>query len=89
MIEAMAYRFRGHSMADPAEYRTKIEEEQWRMRDPITVLKDQLLEDGVASADELDAISAQVEEEVEEAIRFADESPFPEPEALFEDIYAE
>ena len=38
---------------------------------------------------ELDAISAQVEEEVEEAIRFADESPFPEPEALFEDIYAE
>ena len=89
MIEAMAYRFRGHSMADPAEYRTKIEEEQWRMRDPITVLKDQLLEDGVASAEELDAISAQVEEEVEEAIRFADESPFPEPEALFEDIYAE
>ncbi len=89
MIEAMAYRFRGHSMADPAEYRTKIEEEQWRMRDPITVLKEQLLEDGVASADELDAISAQVEEEVEEAIRFADESPFPEPEALFEDIYAE
>ena len=51
MIEAMAYRFRGHSMADPAEYRTKIEEEQWRMRDPITVLKDQLLDDGVASAE--------------------------------------
>ena len=88
-IEAMAYRFRGHSMADPAEYRTKIEEERWRMRDPILVFKSQLLEDGIASAEELDAISGAVEEEVEGAIRFADESPFPEPEALFEDIYAE
>ena len=48
-IEAMAYRFRGHSMADPAEYRTKIEEERWRMRDPILVFRNQLVEDGLAS----------------------------------------
>ena len=88
-IEAMAYRFRGHSMADPAEYRTKVEEERWRMRDPLLVFRNQLLEDGQAYGEELDALNSEVEAEVEEAIKFADESPFPEPDALFEDIYAE
>ena len=88
-IEAMAYRFRGHSMADPAEYRTKMEEERWRTRDPIPTFRAQLLEDGVATAEELEAISGEVEVQVEESIKFADESPFPDPEALFEDIYAE
>ena len=86
-IEAMAYRFRGHSMADPSEYRARSEEERWRMRDPITTFGGQLVEDGVATREELDRIGAEVEEIIDEAVRFAEESPFPEPGALYEDVY--
>ncbi|MBI4282169.1 MAG: pyruvate dehydrogenase (acetyl-transferring) E1 component subunit alpha [Chloroflexi bacterium] len=86
-MEALTYRFRGHSMADPAAYRTRREEEEWRERDPILALKNQMIADGLASEEELGATYREVEKEVEEAVAFADESPFPEPGALYEDMY--
>ncbi|MBI2855917.1 MAG: pyruvate dehydrogenase (acetyl-transferring) E1 component subunit alpha, partial [Chloroflexi bacterium] len=89
LIEAIAYRFRGHSMADPAEYRTKTEEALWRKKDPIATFGTWLRDEKMASQEELEALGRDVEREVEEAIRFADESPFPEPDALYEDVYGE
>jgi pyruvate dehydrogenase E1 component alpha subunit len=88
-IEAMTYRFRGHSMADPTEYRSKAEEDEWRVKDPILALKDRMLEEGLISDEEMEAVYHEVEREVEGAVAFADESPFPEPEALFDDVYAD
>ena len=88
-IEALTYRFRGHSMADPVAYRTRAEEEPWRKRDPILALKYRITADGLASEEEMDAVNREVEREVEEAVAFADKSPFPEPDALYEDVYGE
>ncbi|MDE2861773.1 MAG: pyruvate dehydrogenase (acetyl-transferring) E1 component subunit alpha [Chloroflexota bacterium] len=87
LIEAMAYRFRGHSMADPAEYRARSEEERWRMRDPITTFGASLVDGGTATQEELDEIRTEVEEIIDAAVQFAEDSPFPEPEALYDDVY--
>lgn len=87
LLEAMCYRFRGHSMADPELYREKDEVALWRERDPITRLRSELLESGQASDDELNAIDSAVEDQVAEAVRFADESPEPAPDELWTDVY--
>jgi pyruvate dehydrogenase E1 component alpha subunit len=87
-LEVMTYRFRGHSMADPIEYREHQEVEPWLEKDPISHLSKRLVAEGLASQTEVDALQEEVEHETEEAVRFADESPFPEPDALHEDIYA-
>ena len=87
LIEAMAYRFRGHSMADPSEYRARSEEERWRTRDPITTFGTQLVDDGTVSREELDSIGSEVEAIIDAAVQFAEESPFPEPDALYDDVY--
>ncbi len=87
LLEAMCYRFRGHSMADPELYREKDEVAMWRQRDPIATLRQQLIESGQANEDELNAIDAAVEQQVDEAVRFADESPEPAPEELWTDVY--
>ena len=87
-LEALTYRFRGHSMADPGEYRQKVEEEAWEHRDPISSFRQLLLEEGLLSEEEVTTLEAEIEAQVEEAVRFADESPFPEPEALTANVYA-
>ena len=87
LIEAMAYRFRGHSMADPSEYRARSEEERWRTRDPITTFGTQLVDDGTVSREELDSIGSEIEAIIDAAVQFAEESPFPEPDALYDDVY--
>ena len=87
-LEVMTYRFRGHSMADPIEYRHQNEVEPWLELDPIRLMSDRLLENDLATSDEIDALDADVEDEVNEAIRFALESPFPAPDELHTDIYA-
>lgn len=86
-IEAVTYRYRGHSMGDPERYRSKEEVEEWMRQDPIERFKRILIEQGVAP-ERLEAIHAEVEEEVQDAVRFAIESPDPPAEDLFEDIYA-
>ena len=87
-LEALTYRFRGHSIADPAEYRHKDEEAYWKARDPIVTFRARLLADWGASAKELDDIDEQVTSLVEEAVKFADESPVPEEAELYRDITA-
>lgn len=88
-LEMLTYRFEGHSMGDPLRYRTKDEVEKWREDDPIGILERQLLNNDVATREELEDLDKGVEQEMEEAVRFAEESPFPAYEELFTDIYVE
>jgi pyruvate dehydrogenase E1 component alpha subunit len=87
LVEAITYRFRGHSMADPEEYRTKEQVEEWRRRDPIGVFAHRLIEEDVLSESDRDSMDEEAIATVDEAVAFADHSPFPPPEALYDDIY--
>ena len=89
LIEARCYRFGGHSMTDPARYRPRAEEELWRKRDPIPRLAKHLRAEGICDQARLDAIHAEVNETVVDAMRYAEESPEPSPEALYEDLWVE
>ena len=87
-LEAICYRFRGHSMADPSEYRKSHEVEDWRGKDPLVTFREFIEAEGLLTRDRLKSLEDEVEEEVEEAIQFADESPEPPLEHLTQDIYA-
>jgi pyruvate dehydrogenase E1 component alpha subunit len=86
-IEAVTYRFRGHSMADPAKYRSAAEHEVWKSRDPIPALAKRLIEEGIATQLQLDAILEKARAIVVEAVKFAEDSPWPEANQVWEDIY--
>jgi pyruvate dehydrogenase E1 component alpha subunit len=88
-LEMITYRYEGHSMGDPLRYRTKDEVEKWREDDAIGILERHLLSEEMAAKDDLEAIDQQIEQEVENAVQFAEESPLPEPEELFTNIYVE
>jgi pyruvate dehydrogenase E1 component alpha subunit len=87
LLEAFTYRFRGHSAADPEVYRTKEEVEEWRKKDPVTVFRDRLLEDGVISEQDVEELRERIERRVAEAVEFADNSPEPPLESLYENLY--
>jgi len=87
LVEAITYRFRGHSMADPEEYRTKEQVARWRARDPIETFGRRLVEEGVLGEQDREALDREVVQEVDEAVEFADASPFPAPESLYDDVY--
>jgi pyruvate dehydrogenase E1 component alpha subunit len=88
LIEAVTYRFRGHSMSDPAEYRSKREERIWQERDPIKNLRRRMLGERHLAETRLGEIEAAVGREIEEAVKFADESPEPSVDELGKGIYA-
>ena len=75
----MTYRYRGHSMADPEEYRTKEEVEEWRLRDPIASFSRRLADEGVLKQEEVEALDKEAIEAVDAAVKFADDSPVPRP----------
>ena len=87
MIEAFTYRYRGHSAADPEVYREKEEVEEWRAKDPIKTFRDRLLSEGVISEEEVDEVRERIERRVTEAVEFADASPEPPLETLYENLY--
>jgi pyruvate dehydrogenase E1 component alpha subunit len=90
LIEAMTYRYRGHSMSDPAKYRTREEVETTRaQRDPIERLRKVMLEQQLADEDAFKAIDKEIRAIVNEAAAFAQDSPEPDSSELFTDIYAE
>jgi pyruvate dehydrogenase E1 component alpha subunit len=87
LLEIKTYRFRGHSMTDPAYYRTREEEHKWRnSRDPIGIFEKKLLEHRIATQAEFDENDAKATQASEEAAEFAENSPFPEPEELYTDV---
>ena len=87
LVEAITYRFRGHSMADPEEYRSKEQVEEWRRRDPINAWNQRLTERDVLEEDDLEEIEREVAERIDAAVEFADGSDFPPPESLYDHIY--
>ena len=88
IIEAITYRFRGHSMADAESYREKAEVRKWQKRDPIRILDERLVKGGLVARRELHEIQRQVERQVQDAVAFADNSPFPSLDTLFQNIYS-
>jgi pyruvate dehydrogenase E1 component alpha subunit len=89
LIEAMTYRFRGHSMGDPQRYRTKEEVEAAKSGDPIVSWRDRILKKGLATDADLDRIVEEVESRVESAVRFAESSPVPEERELCNHVYVQ
>jgi pyruvate dehydrogenase E1 component alpha subunit len=88
LIECKTYRWRGHSQRDNQSYRTKAEIEAWKERGPIKRFKAVLMAEDILSEDDFQNMMAQVEEEADEAIRFAQDSPYPEEEELHTGVYA-
>ena len=87
LVEAVTYRYRGHSMADPEDYRSKDEVEQWRGRDPLVAFPARLTEEGLLSEDDVKRMDEEAVAAVDAAVEFADKSPFPDLASLYDDIY--
>jgi pyruvate dehydrogenase E1 component alpha subunit len=88
-LEALTYRFRGHSMGDPERYRQPDEIEKWQEDDPIGRFHSHLLKEKAATEEQLDAVQLLVDEDMAEAVRFAQESPLPTQEDLYADVYVD
>jgi len=86
-LEIKTYRYKGHSVSDPAKYRTKDEVKEYKDQDPVKVTEKKILEKKFATAEEIKAIKDAVKAEVEACVKFAEESPFPDPSELFTDNY--
>jgi len=86
-IEAVTYRFRGHSMSDPAKYRSAAEHEIWKARDPIPGLARRMMGQQIVLERELEVINDECRQIVADAVRFAEQSPWPEESQVREDIY--
>ena len=88
LIEAVTYRYRGHSRSDPRAYRTKEEEEHWHRRDPILLFREDLIKEGTLTEDAFEALQKKVDEAIAAAERFAvEESPYPDPSEVLDDVY--
>lgn len=88
LLEIRTYRFMGHSMSDPGNYRTRAEIEKYQERDPIKLFSASLLEEKIVDTKTLEEIDRSVREEVEDSVRFAEESPLPDASELYTDVYA-
>lgn len=88
-LEIRTYRYKGHSMSDPQKYRTKDEVEEYKAKDPIEVVKSKILDEKWADETWFEEVAAKVKQEVEEAVKFAEESPWPDPSELYKDVYVQ
>ncbi len=88
LIEALCYRFKGHSVVDPDKYRSAEDKEKFRKADPIVAFEHELEKSGLADEEYFKKVRQEIDAEVQEIIRFADESPEPKPEDLYKYVYA-
>lgn len=88
-LEIRTYRYKGHSVSDPAKYRTKEEVQAYQDRDPIKVTEDKIISGKIATAEEIQAIKDKIKAEVEDAVEFAENSPYPDASELYTDNYVE
>ena len=88
LIEARTYRYMGHSMSDPGNYRTRAEIEKYQERDPIKLFTATLKENKVLTDGDLSDMEAAIKAQIEKALRFAEESPEPDPKELYTNVYA-
>ncbi|MEQ9423988.1 MAG: pyruvate dehydrogenase (acetyl-transferring) E1 component subunit alpha [Cyclobacteriaceae bacterium] len=89
LLELRTYRYKGHSMSDPAKYRTRDEVDEYRKKDPIEQVKSKILKEKISTEKELKAIEDKIKKSVEDAVKFAEDSPWPDPSDAFNDVYAE
>lgn len=87
LLEVKTYRYKGHSISDPQKYRTKEEVDEYKQRDPITLVLDTILSKKYATQEEIDAINKRVSDTVTESVKFAEESPWPDNSEVLKDIY--
>jgi hypothetical protein len=87
LVEAFTYRYRGHSAADPEVYREKEEVEEWQQKDPLKTFGARLVSEGVLTEKDLDAIREEAEKTVLAAVEFADASPEPPLDSLYDHLY--
>ena len=87
IIEVQTYRYRGHSMSDPAKYRTKEELDNYKQTDPIEIVKAEILKKKIATNEEIEKINKDTLEEIKNAAEFATNSPFPKDSELYTDVY--
>jgi len=88
-LEIRTYRFKGHSMSDPQKYRTKEEVEEYKAKDPIEIVKTHILNEKWADEAWFEEIAAKIKEQVEQSVKFAEESPYPDPSELYTDVYTQ
>jgi pyruvate dehydrogenase E1 component alpha subunit len=89
LLEFRTYRYKGHSMSDPQKYRTKEEVEQYKQRDPIEIVRKKILDKKYATEKDLEEIDNKIVKEVEESVKFAEESNFPDPSEALTDVYTQ
>jgi len=89
LLDMHAYRYYGHSRTDPCKYRTKEEEADWKRRDPIETSKTRLMEAGLLNPAEFERMEADIDRRIDEAVAFAEQSPYPTREDLETDVYCE
>lgn len=89
LLEMITYRYKGHSMSDPAKYRTKEEVESYKSQDPIEKIMKTIRDKKFAGEDEIEMINKKVLEIVEDSVKFAEESPYPDASELFKDVYVQ
>lgn len=88
LVECKTYRHHGHYVGDPQTYKPQEEVEAWMKKDPIPAFRKQLVETGVFTEENADNIDREISEEIDNAVKFAEESPFPAPEETLEDVFA-
>lgn len=88
-LEIRTYRYKGHSMSDPAKYRTKEELEEYKGRDPLISTKKAILDNKYADEEWFKEVDGEIKKIVDDSVKFAEESPYPEPSEIYDDIYAE
>ncbi|MGF1637187.1 MAG: pyruvate dehydrogenase (acetyl-transferring) E1 component subunit alpha [Cyclobacteriaceae bacterium] len=89
LLEFRTYRYKGHSMSDPAKYRTKEEVEGYKKKDPIEQVKDTILKKKIATEEELEEIDKKLKANIMEAVKFAEESEYPDPSEAYKDVYVQ
>ena len=89
LIDCKTYRWYGHFVGDPCLYRNEEEVEEWKKKDPLLMARNKIIETGIATEDELNEIDKAAAEEMIEAVKFAEESPFPENSVALEDVYTD
>ncbi|MFM9052106.1 MAG: pyruvate dehydrogenase (acetyl-transferring) E1 component subunit alpha [Bacteroidota bacterium] len=89
LLEMNTYRYKGHSMSDPAKYRTKEEVEAYKAKDPIEVVLKTIMDKKYATDQEIESVNNKIKEIVEDSVTFSEESPWPDPSELFTDVYVQ
>jgi pyruvate dehydrogenase E1 component alpha subunit len=89
LLEIKTYRYKGHSISDPQKYRTKDEVEEYKHKDPINLLLKTILDNKLATEDEIKQINDRVDKAVTESVKFAEESPIPSDDEVLKDVYTD